>query len=311
MKNKSAVYILFVLLISFLYSSIYLIYPLRKLNEFCIIHINTQYGNMCVLNAGLIVVTFYMFIPLIICFILQKFIYKQPMGNIGFKFNFNLWYIIAWVFPVIYAWLTLYIATFIPGVEFDPTASGFIEKYKNIIKQEQLDALQNQMKNNNFNPFLIIIQMLIAGFTVNAIFAMGEEFGWRGFLLKSLENKKFYEKTLIIGIIWGIWHFPVVIQGHNYPQNPVIGCFMMVLWCILLTPFFIYAVTKTNSVFPAAIMHGTINSSAGYSILYLKGGNDLLVGMTGFSGFVVLIFFNVILILYDKYIEKNKIIFNY
>jgi hypothetical protein len=56
-------------------------------------------------------------------------------------------------------------------------------------------------------------------------------------------------------------------------------------------------------------MHGTINSSAGYSILYLKGGNDLLIGMTGLSGFAVLLFFNILLFLYDKYIENHKIIF--
>ena len=309
MKDKPVVYVFFVLSISFLYSCIYFWLPIKKLNEICVFQSTTPYGVMCVLSMALIVVTFYMFIPLITGFILQKFIYNEPMKDIGLRFNFNLWYVIAWILPVIFAWLTLYVGTLIPGVEFDPSATGFIEKYKNIMEQEQLDILQKQMENNTFNPYLSVIQMLIAGLTITAFFAMGEEFGWRGFLLKSLENRKFFEKTMIIGFIWGIWHFPVVIQGHNYPQNPAIGCFMMVIWCILLTPFFIYVVTKTNSVFPAAIMHGTINSSAGYSILYLKGGNDLVIGMTGVSGFIVLIFFNIILIFYDKYIEKDKIIF--
>lgn len=309
MKNKLLVYIFFVLIISYLYSSIYLFFPLKKLNEICIFQNETSYGIMCALSMAFIVVSFYMFIPLIVSFILQKFVYREPFKNIGFIINFNLWYIFALIFPVVFAWLTLYVATLIPGVEFDPSATGFIERYKNVMQQEQLDILKKQMENYVFNPFLSVIQILIAGLTINAFFALGEEFGWRGFLLKSLENRKFIEKTLIVGFIWGIWHFPVVIQGHNYPQNPVIGCFMMVIWCILLTPFFIYIVAKTNSVFPAAIMHGTINSSAGYSILYLKGGNDLLIGMTGASGFLVLLIFNIILILYDKFIARQKVIF--
>lgn len=309
MKNKSFLFVFFVLIISYLYSGIYLLFPLKKLNEFCIFQNKTPYGEMCVLNLAIIVVSFYMFIPLIVGFILQKFFYKESLKNIGFRLNFNYWYIFAWIFPVTFAWLTLFVATFIPGVEFDPGATGFIEKYKNVMEQNQLDILKKQMENNVFNPFLSTIQMLIAGLTINTFFALGEEFGWRGFLLKSLENKKFFVKTLIIGFIWGIWHFPVVIQGHNYPKNPVFGILMMVIWCILLTPFFNYVTVKTNSFFPAAIMHGTINSSAGYSILYLKGGNDLLIGMTGISGFMVLLIFNIMLCLYDKFFAKEKVIF--
>ena len=34
---------------------------------------------------------------------------------------------------------------------------------------------------------------------------------------------------LIFGLIWGIWHAPFIFQGHNYPQYPVAGVFMMTI----------------------------------------------------------------------------------
>ncbi len=56
----------------------------------------------------------------------------------------------------------------------------------------------------------------------------GEELGWRGFLLKQCSYMDFWKMSLVIGIIWGLWHAPIIIQGYNYPQNPVIGVFMMI-----------------------------------------------------------------------------------
>ena len=77
-------------------------------------------------------------------------------------------------------------------------------------------------------------------------------------------------------------------MGHNYPQHPQIGVLMMVLLCILLTPFYLYITIKAKSVIAAAILHGTMNATSAISIIGISGGNDLNSGITGFPGYIVL-----------------------
>ena len=118
----------------------------------------------------------------------------------------------------------------------------------------------------------------------------------------------FLKASLIIGFIWGIWHAPIILMGHNYPQHPAAGVLMMTILCILLTPLFLYVTIKSKSVIAAAIIHGTLNGTAGISILVISGGNDLTTGLTGLAGFTALIISLLILYLYDSKLTKEKII---
>lgn len=109
------------------------------------------------------------------------------------------------------------------------------------------------------------------------------------------------------GVIWGLWHAPIILNGHNYPQHPVTGVFMMVLFCLLLTPVLLYFRKKGRSVILPAIMHGTFNAVAGVSLLAVLPVNDILYGATGLAGFIALLIVNVCLYLYDRFIAKENI----
>lgn len=154
---------------------------------------------------------------------------------------------------------------------------------------------------------ITVVSGLMSGITINAVFAFGEEIAWRGFLMKEFKEKKFLVAALWIGIIWGFWHAPLILNGHNYPQHPVAGVFMMVPFCLLLTPMLMYFRQKGGSVIVPAIMHGTFNAVAGLSALVVTPANDLLYGVAGVAGFIVLMITDVFLYLYDRYISKEKI----
>jgi hypothetical protein len=96
-------------------------------------------------------------------------------------------------------------------------------------------------------------------------------------------------------------------MGHNYPEHPVLGVGMMIVWCMLLSPLILYVRLKTHSVIGAAIMHGTINASAGIPLLYIAGGNDLVAGMTGFTGMITLALVILITVVYDLKFSKKPI----
>ncbi len=241
--------------------------------------------------------------------ITQKLIYNEPLKKpLGISFNLNRWWVIAWLFPPMIAFLTFGISLLFPGINFAPEMSGFLENLESLMTPEQIQQIKTQLENLPIHPiWIVLIQGLFAGITINAIAAFGEELGWRGLLLKEFDYMNFWKASIIIGVIWGVWHAPLILQGHNYPLYPITGVFMMTIWAVLLTPIFCYIRIKSKSVLTAAIMHGTINGTAGISILLVKGGNELLIGVTGAAGFISLILINVLIFTTDKDFRKNKI----
>jgi membrane protease YdiL (CAAX protease family) len=260
-------------------------------------------------RGATIIATSYMFIPLIVTFIFVK---REQIKNIkshlGISFKINKWFIIPWLLMPIMAFLTFGITLLFPGIEFSPEMKGIIERYEDVLSEEQINQMKHSAEMLPVHPvWLTLLQGLLAGATINAVAGFGEELGWRGYLFRKFENYTFIKAAIIIGLIWGIWHAPIILMGHNYPEHPVIGAFMMTIWCIMLTPLFLYFRIKSRSVIQSAIMHGTINATYGLSIMLIKGGNDLTTGMTGIPGFITLLLIILLVYFYDTRISKEKI----
>ncbi|MFO7829895.1 MAG: CPBP family glutamic-type intramembrane protease, partial [Bacteroidales bacterium] len=236
-----------------------------------------QYDNK--ISLTILAVT-YMFIPMISAILVVKVIHKEKLKpNLFISFRINKWFFIAWLIPPIMSFGTLGISLLLPDVTYSPEMTGMVNRFEDMLTPEQLEQMKNASETMPIHPiWLAVLQGLIAGATINAIAGFGEELGWRGFLLKSFKEMNFLKASIIIGFIWGIWHSPLILMGHNYPQHPEIGVLMMTIWCILLTPLFLYFTIKAKSVIAAAIMHGTLNGTAGIAIMVIDGGNDLIVG---------------------------------
>src|SRR5207247_5450223 len=71
--------------------------------------------------------------------------------------------------------------------------------------------------------------------SINIIFTFGEEFGWRGYLLPRLAPLGGVPAAMITGIIWGLWHTPlIVLDSYNYLGHPYLGVAMTVLFTVAL-----------------------------------------------------------------------------
>lgn len=290
--NRTYLFLILTFLISFSLVGLYLL-------------IGGTYDNS--LSATILAV-FYMFIPMISALIVTKLIHKEPLQrNLFISFKINRWFFVAWLITVLISFGTLGISLLFPDVTYSPEMVGMISRFEDMFTAQELAQMKESMESFPVHPvWLAVIQGLIAGPTVNAIAGFGEELGWRGFLLRSFRKMHFMKASLIIGLIWGIWHSPLILMGHNYPEHPVFGVFMMTIWCILLTPLFLYITIKAKSVIAAAILHGTLNATAGVSIMVVQGGNDLTVGMTGLAGFVSLLIFLIGFFIIDRYLTKEN-----
>jgi len=266
-------------------------------------------GGKWVMPGSLIIATVYMFIPMVVAIIVQKVMYKEPIKKpLGISFKLNRWFLVAWLLPVIIAIATLGVSLLFPGVEYSPEMAGIFERFESALTPEQLEQMKAQAEAFPLHPFWIgLLQGLVAGITINAIAGFGEELGWRGFLQKELNYLSFWKSSVVIGLIWGVWHLPIILQGHNYPEHPQTGVFMMIIFTLLLSPIFSYVRLKAKSVIAAAIIHGSLNATVGLPLMVIKGGNDLTVGVTGLAGFLVLAVTNVGIFIYDRYFAKEKI----
>jgi len=246
--------------------------------------------------SGMFFASAYMLIPLISVIITQLIFGEKPFSDVGVSFKINKWWFVAWLLMPVVNILAMFASTLLPGVSLDPNSE--------LVRLAIADMSTKGLEIDGWGLLAItIVGSLFAGFTINAFFAFGEEIAWRGFLPRVMSDWGFWKKSLIIGIVWGFWHAPLILMGHNYPDHPIAGVFMMVLLCVVMTPVFLYLREKSGSTVVAAIAHGTLNGSAGISVMYLAGGNDLLCGSTGFVGIMILVILDFMIYL----LRKNSI----
>jgi membrane protease YdiL (CAAX protease family) len=258
-------------------------------------------------STRIVISSIYMFLPLVAALIFDRIVYKNNLvDSWGLKFKFNRWLFSPLVFILILVVLTIAVNLMFPGIRLE---LNHVEAAKNLMSPEQFEAVRIQFESIPATLFFLmqILSAIIAGYTINAMFAFGEEVGWRGCFLTTFEGKPFWQACIFTGAIWGIWHAPLILLGHNYPEHPQIGVGMMTLWCILLTPMFIYVRVKTKSIYGASFLHGFLNALAGLPLLLIIGGNDLTNGVTGASGMIALVIINAALLFFDICISKDRI----
>jgi len=141
--------------------------------------------------------------------------------------------------------------------------------------------------------FMFVIQLLTSG--------LGEEPGWRGFLLPDLK-KRFDGNHYIwvLGLIWAIWHYPLVIIHalNGMPDVPmmevVLGIVMnlagFTMKTIGETYLFVWLYNQTSSVFLAIVFHALLNTFSTWFLPYLAqpAAATLLIGLMPWIIVVVL-----------------------
>jgi membrane protease YdiL (CAAX protease family) len=129
---------------------------------------------------------------------------------------------------------------------------------------------------------------IVAGWTINGLFAMGEEYGWRGLMWDEVKALGPVRANVLIGVAWGLWHAPVILQGYNYPGYPVAGIVAMVAFCTGMS-FVLTAIReRTGSLLPVAAAHGVFNALAVILLLLTPGTTSVITGPLGLLGAALL-----------------------
>lgn len=130
------------------------------------------------------------------------------------------------------------------------------------------------------------------GIVINMVFTFGEEFGWRGYLLPRLAPLGGVSAAILVGLIWGFWHAPlIVLDSYNYPGHPWLGILMMMVFCVALSMIFAWLRFRSGSIWTTVLAHAAINAQAGFALLILSAGDSLLRAPIGLLGLVPMLLF--------------------
>ena len=205
--------------------------------------------------------------------VITSLIFGEGISGLGFGLSKWRWLGAGYFLPILYAGLAY-------GIIWLLGFGGINEAYQ-------------------FRP----VRLILIGTVFNIVFAAGEEIGWRGFLVPHLYKKMNFTATcLVTGLIWSLWHFPLVISGIYLAKMPMVPQLILMVVTITCMTFPIsWLRLKSNSVWPAVLLHASHN-------LYIQWLFDPLTTetsalskyMIGESGIVLAVIFVVIAFIFAR-----------
>ena len=237
-----------------------------------------------------------MFVPGCAACVVQKVYGARIAEPLGVRLRINRWFFVAWLLPPLLAVAATGVSLSMPGVDLtlEPAQANVFDFIDQNFSAQQQAEMRKNVAETPIHPFLLVlIGGMVAGATINAIVAFGEELGWRGFLQREWASLGFWKSSWLVGVVWGLWHVPFLLHGHNYPGHTYAGVVVMTIWTTLFAPLIAYICHRARSVIAAAVMHGTINGTVLAPAMVLRGGDTLFVGMMGIAGVIVLLGLNI------------------
>jgi membrane protease YdiL (CAAX protease family) len=237
-----------------------------------------------------------------------RLITKEGWGHLWLRPNFRRgwrFYLGVWLLPLLAVMVGGAIFYLFFPQSFDP----------NLGELRKLFASSPSAPANPWMGMLLItIQIMILSVPINSVLSIGEEFGWRAYLLPRLMERftgaersrasaedlaygglsaaGARKAALLVGVVHGVWHWPLFFLGAMY-GFPYPNLLLYLIFTCSLSVLLSWGTLRSGSVWPASVGHGAVNATAGLAGYLLKGpANPLLgplpTGLIGGLGFVAL-----------------------
>jgi len=236
----------------------------------------------------LVVANGIMLIPGLTAILFVGWVFREPLlTTLGLRLSPNRWWLAAWLLPPVLMLATLGTSMIVPGTSYDTTMASLGDRMG--FTSHDAELLRTQTEFFGLPPLAgFLAQGLLLGPTVGVIGGLGEELAWRGLLHHELIRGGFWRCSMITGILWGLWHVPLTLQGYGYPSHPFIGTLVFLVYALFFAPVLTFVRLRAGSVIAPAILHGTADATVLLTLALVRGGTDLTTGWGSLSCVAVL-----------------------
>jgi len=174
----------------------------------------------------------------------------RPIASLGWKLGPTRYIVLSYLIPLGYATITYSVAWLTGIAALNPiqTADAFSKYF----------GLGPLSKPIGISLYFLVVATI--GVIQNCATTLGEEIGWRGFLVPELAKRFSFMSTAVLsGAIWALWHVPIIVfAGYNMGTGlyglVVVSANMIVL-CFVLT----WLRLKSGSLWTGVILHASSN----------------------------------------------------
>jgi uncharacterized protein len=214
--------------------------------------------------------------------ITARLITREGWGTLWLRPNFRRgwrFYLAAWLLPVLATVLGGAIFYLVFPQSFDPNLGSM---RKLVEGSPSLAAMK---------PWVIFLSTALSIITIsvliNTVVSMGEELGWRAYLLPKLVDRfagsgsagGSRKAALLTGLIHGVWHWPLIAMSMSIlPGVTFLTPLVYLLFTCSLSVLLSWVTLRSGSVWPAALGHSADNAAAALPGFLLKGLPVSLVG---------------------------------
>ena len=189
----------------------------------------------------------------------------RSLSDLGWKWGEPKYQFFSWLTPILYATIA-YLIVWIFG----------LGKFGN---PEYLEALARRSHLAGPHWLAVLIGFLliaIYGMIGSTSSALGEEIGWRGFLVPELsKNISFTWTAILSGLVWSVWHYPILIYGgYNNGTPSWYGLLCFTVMVVSISFSFAWMRLKSGSLWTGALLHASHN-------LYIQGFFTPITSDTG------------------------------
>lgn len=215
------------------------------------------------------------FAPAIAAVLVRSFVTREGYGDAGLRLRLRSWpwYLFGLALPLVVTAAIVLEASWLSVAAPDFT----IPAVAKLLSANHVPVPPPLQLN------LILIGPLLLAAVIGTPVLWGEEFGWRGYLQPRLFPSRPLLSAAITGLIWGVWHYPLILRGYDYDDQILAGATVFLGSTTLFSFIFAWLVQRTGSIWSSSLAHAATNAiGGGLTTLWFGAAHNPVV--TSYAG---------------------------